>query len=104
MSLEVIMNEMRASLKPFGEQILAIKKNVQASESNGVEDKGEELANLTLAYRHLEDSIMRLGKVIQAFQGGKSIYDKPAQTDTTVAPANANNQVSDGGETAATTT
>jgi hypothetical protein len=28
------------------------------------------------AYRHLEDAAMRLGKVIQAKDGGKSIYDK----------------------------
>lgn len=33
-------------------------------------------ANLVLAYRHLEDAAMRLGKAIQAIDGGKSIYDK----------------------------
>jgi hypothetical protein len=33
-------------------------------------------ANITLAYRHLEDAAMRLGKAIQAFDGGVSIYDK----------------------------
>jgi hypothetical protein len=39
-------------------------------------DAGEIIANLTLSYRHLEDAAMRLGKVIQAHDGGKSIYDK----------------------------
>jgi hypothetical protein len=33
-------------------------------------------ANLTLAYRHLEDSAMRVGKVMQAKDGGKSVYYK----------------------------
>jgi hypothetical protein len=32
--------------------------------------------NIELAYRHLEDAAMRLGKVIQAADGGKSVYDK----------------------------
>jgi hypothetical protein len=34
------------------------------------------MANLTLAYRHLEDASMRIGKVKQARNGGESIYDK----------------------------
>ena len=37
---------------------------------------GEMQANLTLAHRHLEDARMRLGKAIQALEGGVSIYDK----------------------------
>lgn len=44
------------------------------------EDKGEMIANLMLTYRHLEDASMRLGKAIQAHDGGVSVYDK----DTTV--------------------
>lgn len=78
MTLEDKMNGIRGQLKQFGEMFLAIKKDVAASEVNSIEDRPEELANLTLAYRHMEDCIMRLGKVIQAYQGGKSIYDKPA--------------------------
>lgn len=38
-------------------------------------DKNEQLANAMLAYRHLEDAKMRIGKVIQATVG-ESIYDK----------------------------
>ena len=34
------------------------------------------LANITLAFRHLEDARMRIGKVMQAYQGGISILDK----------------------------
>ena len=38
-------------------------------------DKGEMMANITLAYRSLEDAKMRFGKVIQAHKG-RSVYDK----------------------------
>jgi hypothetical protein len=37
---------------------------------------GEAVANVMLAYRHLEDASMRLGKAIQALDGGVSVYDK----------------------------
>lgn len=37
---------------------------------------GEVPANVTLAYRHLEDASMRLGKALQALDGGVSVYDK----------------------------
>jgi hypothetical protein len=37
---------------------------------------GEAIANVMLAYRHLEDASMRLGKAIQAMDGGTSVYDK----------------------------
>ena len=33
-------------------------------------------ANGMLAYRHLEDASMRLGKAIQALNGGVSVYDR----------------------------
>lgn len=39
------------------------------------QDIGEAKANIMLAYRHMEDARMRIGKVIQAMSGGKSIYD-----------------------------
>jgi hypothetical protein len=39
-------------------------------------DNGEATANVMLAYRHLEDASMRLGKAIQALDGGVSVYDK----------------------------
>lgn len=36
----------------------------------------EIMANIQLAYRHLEDARMRIGKVIQAYDGGKSVYPR----------------------------
>jgi hypothetical protein len=47
---------------------LAVAPNVPPS------DRGEMIANATLAKRHLEDARMRLGKVVQAFDGGVSVY------------------------------
>ena len=37
---------------------------------------GEMKANIMLAYRHLEDARMRLGKVVQAYDGGQSVYPR----------------------------
>jgi hypothetical protein len=45
-------------------------------EVDAIENREEMKANLMLCYRHLEDAAMRLGKVLQAKDGGKSVYDK----------------------------
>ena len=45
-------------------------------EQESPDQHSEMKANLMLAYRYLEDARMRLGKVIQAMDGGVSIYDK----------------------------
>lgn len=37
-------------------------------------DHNEMRENIMLTYRHLEDARMRLGKVIQAADGGTSVY------------------------------
>ena len=44
--------------------------------TNPKADIGEIKANLTLAMRHLEDARMRLGKAIQAHDGGASCYSR----------------------------
>ena len=41
------------------------------------ENRSEVMANLTIAYRSLEDAAMRLGKAIQADQGGESPLGGP---------------------------
>jgi hypothetical protein len=56
-------------------EIKAAAANVLALKTSGIMD-GEALANIMLAYRHLEDSSMRLGKVIQALDGGAGVYDR----------------------------
>ncbi len=40
------------------------------------DDLAEINANIMLAYRHLEDARMRIGKVLQAYDGGQSVYPK----------------------------
>jgi len=60
-------NERRAEIKVVAAAVLASKVAMT---------DGEAIANLMLAYRHLEDASMRLGKVIQALDNGVSVYDK----------------------------
>lgn len=78
---------------PFGETVSFLRQRIKTDavlikdcvkdhphwtqdEADGVEDSAEMKANLMLCYRHLEDAAMRLGKVLQAKDGGKSVYDK----------------------------
>ncbi len=77
MNLEEHMQETRSALKGTGEYLLQVKEDLirntgEFADQKDEEDRGEEIANVTLAYRHLEDCIMRLGKVIQAYNGGKN--------------------------------
>jgi hypothetical protein len=77
---------LRAQILDFEKRLRAFKGELphvefgQASFGTPVEngtivpDRGEMIANAMLAYRHLEDARMRIGKVIQAFDGGASCY------------------------------
>ena len=71
-------NDLRKDIKAVAakakELIQAAKEN--ASMAPAADAKGEMIANATLAYRHLEDASMRLGKAIQAADGGVSVYDR----------------------------
>lgn len=66
-------NVYRGEIKEMAERVKELMKNDQNAEGA---DIGETKANIMLAYRHLEDARMRLGKVIQAQSGGVSPYDK----------------------------
>lgn len=66
--LVYVANEIRVQIKAAAEGVLAMKVDAVAVP--------EAMANVMLAYRHLEDASMRLGKVIQALDGGVSVYDK----------------------------
>lgn len=80
------VNEQREGIKRTAALVKEIKTSALTGNHLGtteadsaiskVEDRGEVIANLTLAYRHLEDASMRLGKAIQAADGGTSVYDK----------------------------
>jgi hypothetical protein len=73
-------NALRSEIKAVATHVTELKKSLVsghwAKPEGAVPDVGEALANVTLCYRHLEDAAMRLGKTIQAWDGGKSIYDK----------------------------
>lgn len=56
--------------------IKAIADRLSELRHDGHEGPSEAYANATLAYRHLEDASMRLGKAIQALDGGMSVYDQ----------------------------
>lgn len=73
--------EARAFLKRCGVQVLLLKKRMiekgfENTKANGDKElESEAIANATLAFRHVEDAAMRLGKVLQALNGGESVYD-----------------------------
>lgn len=71
-------NAHRAVIKELAKEVLELKKLVTVNQEtvDTTHDIGEMIANLMLSYRHLEDASMRLGKAIQAFDGGVSVYDK----------------------------
>lgn len=70
--------DIRATIQGIADTVKSSKENYATSPNlTENEDRGEVMANLTLAYRHLEDAKMRIGKVIQAVDG-VSVYDTPA--------------------------
>ncbi len=80
MNLTEFATDMRANLKIQWESIKIFNDYLKKWQLNVTWedcDKWEAIANLTLSYRHLEDSVMRLWKVIQADAWGVNIYDKP---------------------------
>lgn len=82
LTLEQNVTNFRVSLKKIWEELkslwdLAKRNNLEFNDlEKGKADKWEVIANLTLAYRHTEDAIMRLWKVFQALDWWESIYDK----------------------------
>lgn len=68
----------RAALKGIGEQVKALMKHPVFTSGwyLTTDDFGEMKANIMLAYRHIEDARMRLGKAVQAFDGGTSCYPR----------------------------
>lgn len=73
-TVEELAVEMRANIKAQACRVKDMMRDMWGNKEGA--DIGESKANIMLAYRHLEDAAMRLGKVIQAQNGGKSVYDK----------------------------
>lgn len=72
------INGLRKEIKDIGSQIKALMNDPVFIPANlpNISDSGEMKANIMLSYRHMEDARLRLGKVIQAYDGGASLYDK----------------------------
>ena len=84
---------LRAIIKDTVTTLVAIRdaqQNATVPQIVSVANRGEEIANLTIALRHLEDAAMRVGKAIQANQGGESPLggpSTPATPSTSTPPA-----------------
>jgi hypothetical protein len=65
--------KLREELKPYEKKIRGL---MEVNEVRGESNQGEMKANVMLAFRHLEDLRMRLGKAIQAYDGGTSVYPR----------------------------
>jgi len=67
---------LRDEVRDLAANILELK-GVYANRENEFDGQTSEMvANVMLAYRHMEDARMRIGKVMQQMQGGVSIFDK----------------------------
>ncbi len=65
---------LRAALEDMKMRVLELKKNPEFDRPEQHEGMHSEMkANIMLTYRHLEDARMRLGKCVQAYDGGKSV-------------------------------
>lgn len=62
--------EFRRQIKVVADAVLGMRQRADTGLP------GEAFANVILAYRHLEDASMRLGKAMQALDGGTSVYDR----------------------------
>lgn len=70
-----LCNVHRSEIKTVAERVNAARRAAKhlPTAANG---DGEAIANISLAFRHLEDASMRLGKALQALDGGVSVYDR----------------------------
>ena len=71
------MSALRESLKGMCGEVAEIKGALLPADPATFTDKGEVIANIMLAFRHLEDAAMRFGKAIQAADGGVSPLGGP---------------------------
>jgi hypothetical protein len=74
------LHELRAQIQAVADAVAEMRRTggYGLGELPPEADTGEAISNVVLAYRHLEDARMRLGKAVQALQGGVSIYDREA--------------------------
>lgn len=72
-----LCNNMRVRIGADADMTMRLKaSSVFDSEQSYPYQHSEMVANIMLAYRHLEDARMRIGKILQAAGDGVSILDK----------------------------
>ena len=76
---ETELTQFRNKIRDIGADVLKLKSEYAGRVDEFPGQNEEMIANVVLAYRHLEDARMRIGKVMQQLQGGVSIFDKPEQ-------------------------
>ncbi len=69
---------LRVNIKDICGTLAALRANVASSAVKEGENRSEVMANITIAFRALEDAAMRIGKAIQADQGGESPLGGPS--------------------------
>lgn len=63
----------REAIESLKKEVIKLMKHPDfMNEQSSDNQFGEMKANIMLTYRHLEDARMRLGKVVQAYDGGQS--------------------------------
>ncbi len=78
-----LCDELRTEIEETGKRTRALQHHPVFSGEQGYPGQhGEMKANIMLAYRHLEDARMRIGKILQAADDGVSILDKPVPETT----------------------
>ena len=71
-------NQLRAEIGELADTVLMFKQRAKDEPlliGDNI-DREEMIANVVLAFRHMEDARLRIGKSLQARQGGVSILDK----------------------------
>ena len=76
-SLKEICDKLRMGIKDTGDLAHDLLSHSDCDAENEYPGQRAEMkANIMLAYRHLEDARMRVGKILQAAGDGVSILDK----------------------------
>jgi hypothetical protein len=76
LTFEDFLHQYRTQLRVLGTSVHGLLNNEELSNHEDLfKGQTDEIkANLMLAFRHIEDARMRLGKVLQAENGGESCF------------------------------
>lgn len=67
--LRTVAEDLRADIGNIGSKVQALKNSPMVQGIEEVENREEAVESVKLAYRHLEDAKMRLGKLLEAADG-----------------------------------